>query len=197
MTGLDDFKQLLKEFRGLSLWAAGGSVGLPFIASFIAVIPPWPNGLNVMTSVFQLVALIFVYQRYQGSKRATITRNIGILAATMFFVILAYMILFSILTIYVPEAKRSIVIGYECLPDANKIFGSKCPFLDLGDLAGAAYDEFLLWTRPSIALTRSLLIALWFMFFICLATLIGQFLVFQMKRNVRPAKTRNAREKQA
>jgi hypothetical protein len=190
-TGLDDFKQLLKEFRGLSLWAAGGSVVLPFVASFIAVIPPWPNGLNVMTAVFQLVALIFVFQRYSGTKRATITRNIGILAGAMFVIILGYMVLFSILTIYVPEAKRSIVIGYECLPDAKQIFAAKCPFLDLGDLAGAAYDEFLLWTRLSIALTRSLLIAFWFMFFICLAMLIGQFLVFQMKRTVRTAKARS------
>ena len=192
MTGLDDFKQLLKEFRGLSLWAAGGSVVLPFIASFIAVIPPWPNGLNVMTSVFQLVALIFVYQASSGSKRTTITRNIGILAAALFVIILVYMILFSMLTIYVPEAKRSIVIGYECIPNAKVVFGSKCPFLDLEDLAGVAYDEFLLWTRMSIALTRSLLIALWFLFFICLASLIGQFLVFQMKRNVKAAKVRNA-----
>jgi hypothetical protein len=192
VTGLDDFKELLKEFRGLSMWAAGGSVVLPFIASFIAVIPPWPNGLNVMTSVFQLVALIFVYQAYSGSKRATITRNIGILAVAMFVIILAYMILFSILTIYVPEAKRSIVVGYECLPSAKVVFGSKCPFLDLQDLAGVAYDEFLLWTRSSIALNRSLLIALWFVFFICLAALIGKFLVFQMKRHVRTAKVRDA-----
>jgi hypothetical protein len=193
VTGLDDFKQLLKEFRGLSLWAAGGSVVLPFIASFIAVIPPWPNGLNVMTSVFQLVALIFVYQAYSGSKRATITRNIGILAAALFVIILVYMIVFSMLTIYVPEAKRSIVIGYECIPNAKVVFGSKCPFLDLEDLAGVAYDEFLLWTRMSIALTRSLLIALWFLFFICLASLIGQFLVFQMKRNVKAAKAAKVR----
>lgn len=192
MTGLDDFKHVLKEFSGLSLWSAGGSVALPFIASFIAVIPPWPNGLNLITSVFQLVALIFVYQTYSQSKRATITRNIGILSAAMFVIILVYMVLFSILTIYVPEAKRSIVIGYECLPNAKLVFGSKCPFLDLEDLAGVAYDEFLLWTRPSIALTRSLLIALWFMFFICLAALIGKFLVFQMKRNVKAAKVRSA-----
>ena len=192
MTGLDDFKQLLKEFRGLSVWAAGGSVVLPFIASFIAVIPPWPGGLNVMTSVFQLVALIFVYQAYSGSKRATITRNIGILAVALFVIILVYMVLFSIVTIYVPEAKRSIVIGYECVEAAKLVFKNKCPFLDLEDLAGVAYDEFLLWTRTSIALTRILLIALWFLFFICLAALIGKFLVFQMKRNVRATKARNA-----
>jgi hypothetical protein len=192
MTGLDDFKRLLEEFRGLSMWAAGGSVVLPFIASFIAIIPPWPAGLNVMTSIFQLVALIVVYQAYSGVKRATITRNIGILAAALFVIILAYMILFSVLTIYVPQGQRSIVVGYECLQSAKTVFGDKCPFLDLEDLASVAYDEFLLWTRLSIGISRILLIALWFLFFICLAALIGKFLVYQMKRKVpeaRPVKS--------
>jgi hypothetical protein len=93
MTGLDDFKQLLKEYRGLSLWAAGGSVIFPFVASFVAIIALWPAGLNVITSVFQLLALIFVYQRYNSSSKAIITRNVTIL---FLGVLLANSILYSI-----------------------------------------------------------------------------------------------------
>ena len=192
MTGLDDFKRLLEEFKGLSVWAAGGSVVLPFIASFISVIPPWPAGLNVMTSIFQLVAMIVVYQIYSGSKRATISRNIAALAAMLFVIILIYLVLFSILTIYVPEAKRSIIIGYECTANARTVFGDKCPGLGLEDLASHAYDEFELWTRSSIAVSRMVLIALWFAFFFFLAALIGKFLVYQMKRKVRAPKPSSA-----
>ena len=192
MTGLDDFKRLLEEFKGLSVWAAGGSVVLPFIASFISVIPPWPAGLNVMTSIFQLVALIVVYQIYSGSKRATISRNIAALAAMLFVIILIYLVLFSMLTIYVPEAKRSIIIGYECTSNARIVFGDKCPGLGLEDLASHAYDEFELWTRSSIAVSRTALIALWFAFFFFLAALIGKFLVYQMKRKVRAPKPSSA-----
>ena len=65
------------------------------------------------------MTLIFVYQAYSGSKRATITRNVGVLFAALLVIMIVYLILFSILTIYVPEAKRSIVIGYECLPNAE------------------------------------------------------------------------------
>ncbi len=65
----------------MSAWAAGGSVALPFIASFIAIIPPWPAGLNVMTAVFQLLALILVFQAYKRSSRAEVTRNIALLFA--------------------------------------------------------------------------------------------------------------------
>jgi hypothetical protein len=66
----------------------------------------------------------------------------------------------------------------------KKVHGTKCPFLDLEDLSGVAFDEFLLWTKPSIAMSRAVLIAVWFAFFICLSALIGKFLVYQMNRQV-------------
>jgi hypothetical protein len=185
MTGLDEFKLLLKEFRNLSLWAAGGSVILPFIASFISVIPPFPAGLNIMTAVFQLVALVFVYQKYRGAPAQTITRNIGILFGFLFVTILAYMILFTLFTVYVPPAKRSIVIGYQCTKEALVVYGEKCPFLNVQELGEVAYDEFELWTKMSIAVTRGLLIGVWFLFFIALAALLGKFLVYQMRRTMR------------
>jgi hypothetical protein len=184
MTGLDDFKRLLKEFNYLSVWASAGSVVLPFVASFIAIIPPWPAGLNIITSIFQLLSLIVVYQLYSGAPRRIITRNITILFCASIVIMIAYTILFSMLTIYVPPAHRSIVVGFECTEDAKRVFGSKCPSLSLDDLMTVAFDEFLLWTKSSIAISRAVLIAMWFVFFISLAGLIGTFLVYQMKRKI-------------
>jgi hypothetical protein len=120
MTGLDDFKRLLKEFRNLSLWASAGSVVLPFVASFIAIIPPWPAGLNIITAVFRLMSLIVVYQIYSRASRRVITRNISVLFVAGIFLIIVYIVLFSMLTIYVPPAHRSIVVGFECLDGAKK-----------------------------------------------------------------------------
>ncbi len=183
MTGLEEFKRVLSEYRNLSLWAAGTSVIFPFIASFLSVIPPWPAGLNVITSVMQLGALIVAYQTFRNSARY-VNRNVKLWAAIGFAVVLAYMIMFTLFTVYVPPASRSIVVGFECSADAQRLYGQKCPFLGLEELSAAAFDEFLLWTKLSIAVTRTLLIALWFAIFICLAFLIGQFLVYQMKRKV-------------
>jgi hypothetical protein len=84
-------------------------------------------------------------------------------------------------TIYVPMAKRSIVVGFECLPSAAAVFKDKCPGLDLEDLASVAFDEFQLWTKLSISVIRIALICVWFLFFICLSALIGKFLVYQMR----------------
>jgi hypothetical protein len=181
MSGLDDFKSLLDEFGKMSAWAAGGSVALPFIASFISIIPPWPASLNVMTAIFQLLALILVFQAYKRTPRAKVTRNIALLFAACFLIIVVYVVLFSLFTIHVPQASRSIVVGYECLANAKRVYGADCPFLNLDQLASASYDEFLLWTKPSIAVMRAIFIVLWFLFFICLAALIGKFLVYQMR----------------
>lgn len=196
MTGLSEFKQLLEEFQKLSIWAAGGSVALPFIASFMSVIPPWPAGLNLMTAVFQLMVLMLVYQRYKGRSKAVFTRGITVLFVFSFLIFVVYIAAFSMFTIYVPLSDKSIVIGYECTQNAKMIYEAACPFLSLDTLAAAAYDEFLLWSKASIAIIRATLITLWFLFFICLAGLIGKFLVYQMKRRV-PEPGRKARGESA
>jgi hypothetical protein len=190
MTGLDEFKRVLAEYKNLSIWAAGASVVFPFIASFVSVIPPWPKGLDVITSILQLGALIVAYQTFRNSGRR-VTRGVKLWAVLGLLAVLAYLVVFTLFTIYVPEAKRSIVIGFQCLPNAQQLsdlgkYVGVCPFLGLQDLNGAAYDEFLLWTRLSIAVTRTVLVALWFAIFICLAFMIGQFLVYQMRRTVGP-----------
>jgi hypothetical protein len=88
-------------------------------------------------------------------------------------------------TIYVPTIKRSIVVGFKCLPSAEAVLKDKCPYLDFEDLAGVAFDEFQLWTKLSISIMRSALIGVWFLFFISLSALVGKFLVYQMSRQVR------------
>jgi hypothetical protein len=183
-SGLEEFKGVLSEYAKLSVWAVGGSVVTPFIASFLSIIPPWPSGLNVITSVIQLVTLAISYQGASQNKRE-VGRAMRWLAFAGFIGLLIYMGAFTMFTIYVPPVRRSIVIGYECLEDARKIFGSRCPFLTLDDLSAAAFDEFLIWTRPSITFVRVLLVGLWLALFICLALLLGQFLAFQMRRRVK------------
>ncbi|MGZ8330271.1 MAG: hypothetical protein ACXWVA_04405 [Rhodoplanes sp.] len=188
MTGLDEFKRVLSEYKNLSLWAGGASVIFPFIASFLSVIPPWPAGLNIITSVMQLGALVVSYQTFRNTARS-VSRNVKLWAALGFMVVLIYMVAFTMLTVYVPYAQRSIVIGFQCLPDAQHVFDqsqyiAKCPFLGVEELSAVAFNEFQLLTKFSIAIARMLLIALWFAIFICLAFLIGQFLVYQMRRRV-------------
>lgn len=57
------------------------------------------------------------------------TRNIALLFAACFLIIVVYVLLFSLFTIQLPQAKRSIVVGYQCLANARLVYGADCPFL--------------------------------------------------------------------
>jgi hypothetical protein len=96
--------------------------------------------------------------------------------------VIVYMAAFSLLTVYLPEAKRSIVIGYECLPNLPDKYKLACPFLSAELLSDNSYDEFQFYTKTSIMISRVILLTLWFAIFVCLAILIGQFLVHQRQR---------------
>ncbi|WP_108520318.1 hypothetical protein [Bradyrhizobium algeriense] len=186
MSGLDRFWQLLHEYSKLSLWAAGGSIVIPFVASFLSIIPPWPTGLNIITSVIQLASLAISYQS-ASNKAGKVAFNMKILGAVGFALVLVYMFLFTTFTIFVPQAQRSIVIGYECLPDALKVFnGRSCLSLNVDDLATVAFDEFLIWTKTSVAVIRAVLVGVWLSLFVVIASLLGQFLAYQMKLKVGP-----------
>lgn len=187
MTGLDDFKKVLREFKNLTLWGAGSSALLPFIASFLSIIPPWPSRLNVITATVQLITLVVVYQGFSHDRRK-ITRSIRFFAFVGLVVLLGYMALFTMFTIYIPQAHRAVVIGYECTASAASVFRDRCPFLTVDDLAGAAYDEFLLWTKSSVTVMRVSLVGAWLTLFILVAAILGQFLIIQMGSLKRSAK---------
>lgn len=61
MTELAQFKVLLKEYRGAAIWAAGGSVAIPIVAEFVTIVPPYPDGVSIITAIFQLLVLALVF----------------------------------------------------------------------------------------------------------------------------------------
>ncbi|MBY5658299.1 hypothetical protein [Rhizobium leguminosarum] len=184
MDGLEEFRRVLKEYSSLALWAAGGSVIIPFVASFLSIIPPWPPRLDVITAVFQLLFLVFSYQNFKGSNKKRATRYINLCIFGCIFSIVTYILLFSNFTIFIPEKDNYIVVGYRCTTEALEIkdYAGKCPFLERDELKAASYVEHKLWTRGSISVVRTALIAIWFVFFSFLATALGVFIVFQMGR---------------
>jgi hypothetical protein len=179
--GLVGFKELLKEFRGLSIWAAGGSVAVPFAASLVSLSPPWPPAIVLVTAVAELVALIYVYQFLKTARRRTINRIIA--AGGLILVLLgaAYLVAVSLYTYEVPTTKQRFVKGYVCTEEAAAVFQKKCPDLGIDDLATAEYDAGRLWTSRSIAVTRLAIVSLWLAAFVALSVLVGSFLVYQIQ----------------
>ena len=188
MSGLDEFKLVLSEYKNLAVWAAGASIVIPFVASFLSVIPPWPDGLDVLTAVIQLGALIVAYQTFRNHAQL-IGRSVKLWAIAGLSALLLYLAAFSMFTVYDPGTSHSYVIGFQCSPGTQQLsdlhkFAGTCPFLQYDDLRTVAYNASILWTKSSLTTVRIILIALWFSLFICLAFLIGRFLVFQMRKRL-------------
>jgi hypothetical protein len=184
-TGLDDFKSVLAEFRSISVWAGVSSVSIPFVAAFAGVIPPWPPHIEYITAVFQLLAIIFMYQLFSDSPRTIASKNIKRLSLFVFVIFFVYLFLFSLFTIHITEEGVYLIIGYQCTEKAVQVYRDACPFLGLQELQNALYDEFALWTKLSVSIVRMVITLLWCLFFIGLSALIGQFLIFQRARNVK------------
>ena len=180
-SGLVGFKELLSEFRGLSIWAVGGSLAVPFAAALASLSPPWPPAIVLVTAVAELVALIYVYQFLKSAKRRTINRIIAATGPALVILGAAYLVGVSLYTYEVPTTKQRFVKGYVCTEEAVSVFKQKCPDLGIDELKQAEYDADRLWTSRSIAMTRLAIVALWLAAFVGLSILVGSFLVYQMQ----------------
>jgi len=183
VSGLDEFKKLLAEFRGLSAWAVGGAVAVPFAAALVDFSPPWPPGIVLVTAVVELIALVFVFQFLKSAKRRSINRALIVSTAGLSIASVVYLILLSLYTYRVPTTGERFVKGYNCTPEAKAIFKDHCPDLGLDELRTAEYEAERLWTRRSLTLMRVTLVILWSAAFILLSLTLGAFIVYQM--NVR------------
>ena len=179
--GLVGFKELLSEFRGLSIWAVGGSLAVPFAAAVASLSPPWPPAIVLVTAVAELVALIYVYQFLKSAKRRSINRIIAATGPALVILGAAYLVGVSLYTYEVPTTKQRFVKGYVCTEEAVSVFKQKCPDLGIDELKQAEYDADRLWTSRSIAMTRLAIVALWLAAFVALSILVGSFLVYQMQ----------------
>jgi ABC-type xylose transport system permease subunit len=195
-SGLDDFKLLLKEFRGLSVWAVGGSLVVPFAAALADLSPPWPAGIVPITAVAELLALVLVFQFFKNSKRRVTNRLLLLSVAIFAITMTVYLIAFSYFTYRVPTTKERFVKGYKCTINAEKVFKDRCPDLGLDELRTAGYEAERLWTSGSIALVRTGLALVWSLLFVALSFALGAFLQYQMRRKNR-WKIRATRAKKA
>jgi hypothetical protein len=178
--GLLGFKDLLKEFRGLSLWAVGGAVAVPFAAALAALSPPWPPSIVLVTAIAELVTLIYVYHFLRKVRRKSIDRILAVSGLLWVLIGATYLATVSLYTYEIPTTKERFVKGFQCASDAAAVFREKCPDLGLDEIKTAEYDADRLWTARSIAIMRLTLVALWLSAFAALSALVSSFLVYQM-----------------
>jgi len=186
--GLDAFKVLLKEYRGLSVWSIGSGLAVPFAAKLADLSPPWPSGIVPVTAVVELLALALTFQLLQASTRRRVINSLLLVNVTIFVVAgMAYLVALSLFTYQVPTTNERFVKGYECTREAEAVFKNRCPDLGLDELQTAEYEAERLWTRKSITITRAGIVFLWSLVFASLSVGLGAFLFYQMRPKRRRA----------
>lgn len=191
---LAEFKRLLSEFRGLSVWALGGGLAVPFAAHLAELSPPWPPAIVGVTAVVELLALVFVFQFLRTAPKKRVNAILIGGAVVLAFTAFTYFALFSYFTYTTPGKKVRMVKGFVCTSVAAKVYADKCPDLGMDELNEAEYEAERLWTRPSILVARLALMAFWLLAFLGLSVILGSFLTFQMRAGrmrTGPAKTRH------
>jgi hypothetical protein len=186
-TAYDDFLDILKKFRKLSVTALGVGAAVPFFAYVANIAPPWPSGVMLLTALTELVCLILAFQFLRTKERGPVNLAMGIMAPLLFLVSLGYLVLIAVFTYVTPQTKERFVKGFVCKTDIERLYPGECPFVSREILSGAQWNADQIWTEWSIALMQVAIASLWIAAFVLLSGLIGAFLVFQTKTAPEPA----------
>jgi hypothetical protein len=180
-TAYDDFLEIIKRFKTLSVGALGIGTAVPFFAYVGGIAPPWPPGIMLMTALTELVCLIVVFQFLRTKGRKLVNRVIAALTLSLGLASLAYLILIGIFTYVTPHTNERFVKGFICRPEIQEFYGNQCPLVSRDLLSSAQYTAENIWLDWSVALMQVVLAILWLVSFILLSGVIGSFLVFQTK----------------
>ena len=186
-TGLTNFYALLREITKIAAWVLPTAGLSPVIASLIGINPPWPNkaGLTVCTSAIVLFALVIVFQLSCRAPRRVVDRTIVVALIALVVGAACYFVATAVLTYATPVTKDVFAKGFVCTDEARLLYASKCPWLDLDELKASEYEAVRLWTLPSIAGVKVLLLFAWFWMFGAGAVCLGTFVVYQSRQRQR------------
>jgi hypothetical protein len=181
----DDFLDVLKKFRSLSVTTLAAGATVPFIAYFADIAPPWPPGATLITGLVELITLILVFQFFHLAPRRTINKVLTFSAPALLVAGALYLLVFSFATYDVPGSEYRGIRGFICKVDIPKKTSEECPLVGRERLKDAEYRADLIWKEWTIHVATVILALIWLTCFLLLSTVIGTFLVYQTKARSR------------
>jgi hypothetical protein len=180
ITGLQEFKQVLRNFRELSALAIKGSVAVPLLNLWLRFGPPPTAAMALLTSGMQFLAVMWVFHFWHDTTQKKLNRRMKFCAGFFCAGLLVSAVLLEHFTIR-PNANRECVIeGYVVRNDVKPLLGPNYTPIDA--LREAEYDPSQVWTDKSITAVHTLLIVSWMMTFISVAMFISIFVILQGRR---------------
>jgi|SRR5215213_2143637 len=184
VTGLDEFRAALFDYKSISSWAMDGSVVVPLLDHVTRLGPPWPwaGTVPIITSIAELLTLICVFHFWSRSGRERTNRKLVVLIVLLLISFGAYLYVNSAYTFSSPVDDEKRVKGFVVRDDVKRVITSDFAVDDA--LQGAEFRPEEVWTSSSITAMRLTLLFLWLLSFVSLSTAIGTFVLYQRRRRV-------------
>lgn len=183
--GIDEFKEVVGDFRSVTSLVAKGAVVAPFADILLrqfdsGIAPAWPSGILIITSVAELVSLIFIFHFFFRTSRKKLNKIMLVAIVVLSITFVSYLFTFSRYTRTHPKTNKQIVLGYEPVTeDIGHLLAEG--YTPDEALAGSEYAPEKIWTERSITYVRLIIVLLWLAAFISLAVFIGLFVMSQRR----------------
>ena len=191
--GIEEFKEVMTDFRSVNSLVAKGAVAAPFADVIIrqfdtSISPPWPSGVLIITSIAELLVLMLIFNFFFRRKANTLDRLMVVSLVVLCLTFFGYMLLFSHFTEPHPKSHKLLVIGYEPVSqEMRQAFAEG--YTNDQALEENEYVPAKIWTERSITSVRIWILLAWLVAFSSLSSFMGLFVMAQRRKKVRHVAT--------
>jgi len=182
-TGLQEFRDLLSDYKSVSSITIGGAVAAPLADIALRVGPPWPTGVPFITATCELLALVYVFHFWFRKSRKRIRKRMIAFLALSAVALVSYLVLSSSYTFVSPATSNRYVKGFVLRSDVQSVITNA--FTEDDALAGAEYDAKEVWKPWSITAMEIIILATWLLLFTSISIFIGAFVMVQRLRIIK------------
>jgi hypothetical protein len=179
-TGLEEFKDVLKNFRELGSFAIKGTVALPLLNLWLKVGPPPTAAISALTSAMEFLAVMWVFHFWHLTPAKRLDTRMRVSAAVFCVALILSGVLIEGFTTRPPPARDRLVLGCVLRADVQPLINATYTPSDA--LRDAEYEPQRVWTPGSIVFIHVVLIASWLIAFVSVSLFLSIFIIQQKRR---------------
>jgi len=187
--GLDEFKEVISDYRSALAYVLGGTVALPLADYLVKIGPPWPPWIAVLTSCAELLVMIAVFQHVYGlaaAKARRVTSGLIALSAVSSVVFLG---LSSALVESYDSGRVRVVTGFLVRAETERtleaVRKTNPSYNEKDALQGSEYDPKRVWQSWTVDVARVAVCSVWLVLFCAISGAVASFVVAQRSRKQR------------
>jgi hypothetical protein len=145
---LEEFKEVLSDFRQLASLALKGAVAAPLVDIWLRMGPSPTKSVAVLSSLTEFVAVVWVFQSWRDVKDRKLKGWMKAALSLFCVGITGSLILLWSFTVLPGQGRERVVEGFALLPSVKPLISTS--YSPKQALRESEYDADKIWTKPSI-----------------------------------------------